>query len=261
MQWSSVYRDEGLVSLLLDDNGGGETGSALMKSSAIHSFESAAIAEYLADREGLRGAARGHFLRLLCESLGYRRTARRRNAWAVGGAALGVAALGLLIEILRGARWESVSVFAWLGFAVLGATLAVVLARAERRTGTEDREIEWRVYCLLLRPVILAERPGLLDRNLLADRGARERLDIPPRQMVATILRERRTDLWGPGAVGWCIGLVALISWRVAVGPEVWTFALPLMGFVLGPVAWAYWRIAVYLRVERAARLAEDKSL
>ena len=128
------------------------------------------LADYFADREGLSGAARARFLRLLSQSLGVGRSTREsgRRALCAGAAVMGLVCLGLDYWAHRGgvSTWLIV---AWAACACAGAGLGLAHRRVELRTPEPSLDIHWRVYCLLIRPIILVEQPGLLDRNLKDD--------------------------------------------------------------------------------------------
>ncbi len=213
------------------------------------------VIDDLADREGLNGAARHVFLLLLRDAFGFNLKTPGWAAATIGVCAAGVALFGILIEpSLRENIVPVIDWILWMGVVGLGAALAFAVACARRASEPIDREIEWRTYCLLVRPQILSERPGLLDRNLADDYGARERMVVSAGAAVIAMLQSRRSDLWVPAAIGWTVGSMALIIWRVTVGPSVWPFALPILGMTLFLLAWCMIRLSVFRRIERAAR-------
>jgi len=205
--------------------------------------------EYLADREGLVGAGREKFIALLRDAFGF---GAQRPKWDVAALSAWVAMVtlaGIAVELNRDGRVATL--MTWLGVGAVGVALVFALARSRRRSGRGDREIDWRAYCLVIRPMILAERPGLLDRNLAA--ASIERQNSP----LGTVDVFRDVDpvhLWLPAAVGWALGAVPLLLWHFAVGAQWWMFLLPPAGTILLPFGWGLFRLAAYVRVERAAR-------
>jgi len=177
----------------------------------------------------------------------------RLTPLAVCRVGLGIAALGLIMDKWLRARWEPAGTWPWIVFAVVGVALAAALSRANRRSLEPDLDAEWRVYCHLVRPLILAQRPGLLDWNNPADGSSAARLDVRLRTIAAMMLRDRGVDLWGPCAAGWCAGLAAIAIWRAAEAVPIWAFSFPLAGLVAGPLFSVFWRYAAFRKVERMA--------
>jgi hypothetical protein len=216
---------------------------------------SPALAEYLADREGLSGSARKKFLLFLRESLGFHISARP-GSWRT---LLTVAVLASLIgpvldDWVGSAQWQ---LWIWCGYTLLGAGLALVLRSAERRTIAVDRETYWRIYCLLFRPILMSEKPGLVDRNQIDDRSAHERLAIRPMLSLRTMLCEGSVDLWWSSILGLWSGMLGLLVAKVCLAPVSlgWAIGLPLGGIVLGPVSCVYGQRAAFLWVLRVGRI------
>jgi hypothetical protein len=131
-------------------------------------------------------------------------------------------------------------VWIWGGCSLLGVALALALRGARRRPVTIDQETHWRVYCLLLRPAILAEKQGLLDRNEVGDRSAHERLSLLPVDSLLTMIREGGADLWWSITMGlWC-GMLGFLLVTVYFAPVSlgWAIAVPVAGLAMGPVGY-----------------------
>lgn len=222
-----------------------------MRRPSNYSQHTAAVADYLADREGLAGTARATFLHIMHQMLGLQADSPRWVAMGLVLLAIGVACFGLAVELWPGSNASTMAL--WFAVAMPGAALAAILMRAQRQAPPLDGEIEWRVYCWLIRPVILVEKPGLLDRNHPADRGMAEAMNIRPTEVLGAMLRERRATFWGSAALGWSVGVLVLIACRLLWPANPWVFALPLLGMVLAPFIWWIGRICAFRRVARTA--------
>jgi hypothetical protein len=209
------------------------------------------VANYLADREGLEGTSRAVFLELLYDTFGFRAETSQRAPTVLGVLAIGVAACGFGIEWQRGASLSAVC--PWLGIAAIGATFAVLIARGDRRATALNHEHEWRAYCLVIRPMILRSRPGLLNRNLAADQSAQHRMGIGYSSTMGVTFRERGSAFWIAAGAGWAITATFVLVCRMAVGWTEWLLLLPLAGAVFGPLAWSLFRFAVFRRLQRTA--------
>lgn len=223
-----------------------------MRPTPRYSTELQSVADYLADREGLTGTTRTAFLQLLRETFGFRATAPYRVAPLLGLAALGFASWGVVLELREG--FGITATWPWLATAIVGAALAFEIARHRRRSTFTNREFEWRAYCLLIRPMILRSRPGLLDRNLTADRGATEHVRPSYGGALTSLLREPSIGFWIPAGIGWCLGCAAALVARASTGPKPWYVFLPLGGALIGPAVWAFFRYVVFRRLHRSAR-------
>lgn len=213
-----------------------------------------AIADYLADREGLQGTVRSRFIELLDISFGFKLQHPNWSALALSASVASVAMAGVFLELRRGLSTESGLL--WFGVIGLGLVLMCSLVRAHGQSRQGSREIEWRAYCLLIRPLILAEHPGLLNRNLAGESKINpQAIPVPA---VADILRgSRPINLWLPASAGWSVGAASLVCWQSLGGAPRWVFVLPLLGSCLGPLAWGLFRRSAYARVKRLVR---DKS-
>jgi hypothetical protein len=211
----------------------------------------AAVAEYLADREGLSGPTRANFVRLLGEAFGVKPRKLWPFALVTGGWATVVAVVGVLLELRQG---ESIVFIAlWIALTGLGIVIAAFLADAQRRSQRIDNELEWRAYCLLLRPLILADRPGLLDRNRAIQTLKDELLVRQKGAVLKAVVRAHGISLWGPAALGWGCGTAMLVAARISEGPRVWAFGIPVLATALCPAAWCLFRLMVFRRMKGGA--------
>jgi hypothetical protein len=201
------------------------------------------ISEYLADREGLRGTVRRRFIALL-ERYGFR-TARRRS-WRL---LLLVSTFVSTASLLLDSPFEHwVDVASWSGYFFLTAGPIWYIRRQEKHLGEIDAETEWLAYCRFLRPLILANHPGLLDRNLELSACIHDEIHASPVLTRPKFFVERGADYGWACLLGiWC-NMIALLVLRHAVeNPgRIWSL-LPVVGFFVGPIAWALWQNTVYL--------------
>lgn len=208
------------------------------------------VVEYLADREGLRGAARRRFLRFARETLGYKLARPFRGeylAWLLPAFALA----GLAVTFETG-PWP-LSPVVWLAYLAAGFALAALAVRDAAHAVRASRETEWLIYCHLLRPVVLAEAPGLLDRNLAAARPA-SLLDWRPRFAFTDFLRMRGTAFWTALALGGVAGMIALTAILVAGGSGLAGCGLPAASALVALGAVHFYRHAAYRRLEQEAQ-------
>lgn len=223
-----------------------------MQSPTNYSGHADDIAGYLADREGLQGAARRVFVRELHEVFGFRRASMRRIASLFLGLALMVAGFGAVFELLSGCGGSAVLV--WLGVACLGAALARAITLGGLRARAVNHELEWRAYCLLIRPLIVRRRQGLLDRNLSTRTGTCEVIDADHWLAIRAAIGEWKLDCWVPAGAGWALGAVGAVVWRLAAGPSmVGILGLPICGTIVGPLVWTVFRLSVFRRLSHAA--------
>lgn len=221
---------------------------------------SASLAEYFADREGLTGIGRVQFLDFIEGSLGASQPQRPGKWQTLLLISVGVGVVGLMLDTYTAAGEVLPGIMAWGAFSLLGIILAFILRRAERRNHPVDHEIHWRAYCLLLRPVVLVEKPGLLDRNLADDEGSQEQLELTPLSSFRYMLRERGADFWWSGGVGILSGMLGIILWH-RLSPRLfskWEVALPLCGMLIGPAVWALIQYTAYWLARRQSRHLRD---
>jgi len=209
------------------------------------------IADYLADREGLRGAAREIFLRILRNIFGFSVARPRWLTFATSVYLAAVTWMGVSLEVQE--RASGIFISLWIAITGLGVGLAFAVSAAVRRPPAVSKEIEWRAYCLLVRPLILAKKPGLLDRNLGVDIGAEEpRINTKPE--LPTLLLGSPIDLWLSAYAGWGIGTAAVVIWHHTVERSAWCFLMPVVGAVVAPFFWCIGRKAIFVRMERVVR-------
>jgi hypothetical protein len=218
-------------------------------------LSSESVAEFLADREGLVGGARERFRRLLHEYGGFRDLsvpARSRIPILVSSfLALG----GLALD--HPARWSDG--LAWVAYALLAAGLIWRLRRGDHHVRHFDRETDWEAYCLFLRPVILSDHPGLLDRNA-ADHGQNpEKAPLRSLPMLRSLVHERGPEFWWSALLGLWGGLAALIVVRVTVAAtsSLGSFVFLSGGVLLGLAVWLLWRRVVFIIAKADAHLTE----
>jgi hypothetical protein len=200
------------------------------------SFSPALLNEDLADREGLTGTARENFLAFLSAI----ERPVRPGGWRLF---FSVVILTALLGVLIAASFRehsSLLLPLWLAYALVGIGLTLGLRRAERSPVRHDPELNWRVYCLVIRPILLGESPGLLDRNHPNDLSAREQIEVRPSEVCSNIFRDRGADFWWSSIIGLWLGLSGLLLghfWlRLSI---IWIWPLPAAGLVMGPLAWS----------------------
>jgi hypothetical protein len=213
------------------------------------------IAEFLADREGLVGAARDRFRRLLHEYGGFpevERANRRRFPILV-----------YLLLGLTGLLWENPTEWgdrlAWVEYGVLSVGLWWQLRREDRRFLAVDRETHWEAYCLFLRPVILSDHPGLLDRNALGCGPKDASVASEPISSFRRVLHEGGRDLWWSGLVGVWAGteLRMVIHQALASAGGFWSLLFPVGGLLLGLAVWLLWRRLALRLLKADSRLID----
>jgi hypothetical protein len=214
------------------------------------------VAGYLADREGLVGEARARFRRLLDEYGSFRQVSRPRRSITLIMVSVLLSLAGFGLD--RGFVWESG--FVWLGCLVLAAVPIWQFRREERRDSSPDREGDWQAYCHFLRPVVLSEHPGLLDRNLgdsRAESGGTVTRVLP---MYRELIHERGSDFWWSVLLGLWLGMAALAFRFLAAAPSNWmaSFIIPAGGMVLGPAIWTLWKRSIYLIAKSDARTGRE---
>jgi hypothetical protein len=220
-----------------------------MRATPRPSSPPSSVADYLADREGLEGTSRAVFLELLYDAFGFRVGTSARAPMFFGTLAIGIAVCGIGIEwqhtLSLSAAWP------WLGIATIGAIFAILIARDRRRASPLNHEQEWRAYCLVVRPIILRDRPGLLNRNLASDQSVENEIAIGYSSTVQAMFRERSSEFWIAAGAGWAIAATLILTWRIAAGWTEWLLTLPVAGVVVGPVAWGIFRLTVFRRLRR----------
>ncbi len=147
------------------------------------------LAEYLADREGLTGAARDRFLMFLGESLGFHQPARPGHWRTLLALTLLSGLAGLAFDYPNHPAEASWRLAFWPGCVLLGVLLAWRLRQAEGKQAEPDLEIHWRVYCLLLRPVASNRQlQSIIDTYLSETYTAPDAADRPDLILTSNIL-------------------------------------------------------------------------
>lgn len=206
-------------------------------------------ASYLADREGLTGKRREVFLELLHNAFGFK---LRRPRWATAALCGTMAILvstGIGLEMAGGR--EMVSFLAWIGNSLLALLIALGLVCAGRRPQRSSREIEWGVYRLLIRPAIIIEKPGLLDRNAAVGSEPGPSTGLGISTGFTVLWNDVWPNVWVPAAIGWIVGGVVLTGLRLSDVTLFWVLALPSGGTILSPLAWGGFRLLVLRWMER----------
>lgn len=213
------------------------------------------VAEFLADREGLAGGARERFRRLLHEYGGFRDTpvpGRSRTPILVSSL---LAVAGLILD--HPTRWSDGLV--WVVYALFSAGLIWRLRREDSDVRRFDRETDWEAYCLFLRPVILSDHPGLLDRNATSLGQKAGESPVRPLPMLRSLVHERGPDFWWSALLGLWGGMLALLVTHVAVTATGWMGSIAFLagGLLLGLAAWILWRRLAYVVVQSSSPLAD----
>lgn len=211
----------------------------------------ATVADYLADREGLKGAPREIFLELLRDVFGFRATSGSRVVPILRMLTIAVLVAGPAAEWYHGSN--EAAMWPWLAVAGVSALFSAAVARRQNRLVPIDYEHEWQAYWLLIRPAILRQRPGLLDTNRRDDSAPARKMTSGYRDTVRTMLHARDVEFWAPAGFGWALGSIAIVIWRISAGPGFWPFVLPLVGALIAPFVWGFVRQTVFQRLQRSA--------
>ena len=214
------------------------------------------VAEFLADREGLVGGARDRFRRLLHEYGGFREIAPRRR-WPAMTVLSSLLTLGGFV-VDRPLVWSDRLL--WVVYGILSAVLIWRVHRAERRDRHVDVETDWQAYCLFLRPVILSDHPGLLDRNSKGEGYESAQSMLRGLPMFRNLVYDQGPGLWWSAALGLWGGMVVLIVTHFTASDTSGgrTLAFPASGFVLGLASFLVWRRLIYLIAKSHFRLIDS---
>jgi hypothetical protein len=148
----------------------------------------------------------------------------------------------------------------WFGTVLLAAIPVWRFHREESQAPQFDRETDWQAYCLFLRPAILSEHPGLLDRNANSSRPEPDRRLLRPLPMFRNLVQERGSDFWWATILGlWC-GMLALLVTHLAVCATSWRVSVTFHvgGLLLGPAIWILWRRFIYQIAKSDSRLSSS---
>ncbi|MBX3738921.1 MAG: hypothetical protein KF715_19670 [Candidatus Didemnitutus sp.] len=202
---------------------------------------SSSIPQFIADREGLAGAARTWFLEIMRREFRYMEPVAEARRRRVTVPAMLASAASLAGVALAGGGFSGEDGTAWLGCAWLATAVHWLAMR--KTTVTVDRDAEWRAYCVLVRPLILTRYPALLDRNR---RDTEYSWAVKPFSMAQSFrvsAKHARRELATAALVGLWIGASAygvIHSWcRLE-----WTALslLPAVSAIAAPLLWALWR-------------------
>jgi len=106
-------------------------------------------------------------------------------------------------------------------------------------------DLEWRAYCLVVRPAIVAHRPGLLGITVRREVEEAHRVALVLAKPLAHIRWIRPDEMWAAATAGWSLGAVSLLILRAIGQLGYWPFVLPMLGMVGAPLAWAILRLFI----------------
>ena len=213
------------------------------------------VLEFLADREGLTGGARRRFLHVLHDYGSFRKASRPQRSRTLLLFSLLLALVGFVLD--HSPSWSGRLV--WPGCVLLGLGPIWRFHQEKDPAPGTDRETDWQAYCLFLRPIILIDHPGLLNRNannIQRDSG-QPILRLFP--MLRNLCHERSFDFWWSAMLGlWC-GMLALAITHLAVAAsnKILSFVLPVGGMLFGPVIWMAWQRIIYWILKHDSRLSD----
>lgn len=210
------------------------------------------IRAFLADREGLTGSARTRFLKVLDQYDAFRRV-RFRRTWAMLLCiSILISGLCYLLDIPH-RHWLDTLVWPGSLFLCIGPIWCI--RRQEQRPPRLHGETEWRAYCQFLRPLILTEHPGLLDRNLASPSTAPGRLVSKPIDLLREQFKSPGLDYWWSALAGlWCAMITLLVLNHLLIEPSRWlALLLPVAGLLGGPLAGALGQSFVYRMAQKGA--------
>jgi len=209
------------------------------------------VAEFLADREGLEGGARERFRRLLHEYGGFREKSPAKSSGALILVTSLLTLAGFVLD--RPSRWRECLV--WVGYALISTGVIWRLHREENKSLYSDRETEWQAYCLFLRPVILSDHPGLLDRN--TKNNETESAQFTPLPLLRSVVHERGLDFWWSVILGLWGGMLALLIAHMTANSTNWVLSLvfPIGGMLIGMVIRMIGQRLIYIIAKSDSRL------
>lgn len=210
------------------------------------------VAEFLADREGLVGGARERFSRLLDQYGGFQNDSDARRTRLAFFVSLFLGLVGLLSDRPQ----QGNDVWVWITYGLFSAGLIWGFRADETKLRHLDRETNWEAYCLFLRPIILSDHPGLLDKNAV---HPRETPGQPPHPIpvLRSLVHQRGPDFWWTALVGLWGGTGTLVIVHQTIGATHWveSLAFPVGGVILGLATWLLWRQLAYLFMKSDSRL------
>lgn len=210
----------------------------------LSTLSTESVVEFLADREGLAGAKRDRFRHLLHEYGGFREASPPRYSRPLIIIAVVLALSGLALD--RPSGWTDNLV--WVVYLFVAAGLTWRLSREESEVGHFDRETDWQAYCLFLRPVILNDHPGLLDRNAKSAGQESTQSMLRPVPLIRALMHERGPDLWVSVMLGLWGGMATMLvaHLTVTITNLFLSLAFPAAGLLLGLVVWMLSRRLIY---------------
>lgn len=199
----------------------------------------------------MAGGARERFRRLLHEYGGFREKSPAKSSGALILVTSLLALAGFVLD--RPLGWRESLV--WAGYALISIGVIWRLHREENKSRYSDRETEWQAYCLFLRPVILSDHPGLLDRNTKI--GETESAQFTPLPLLRNLVHERGLDFWWSVILGLWGGMLALLIAHLMVSSTNWVFSLvfPIGGMLLSVVIWMIGQRLIYFVAKSDSRL------
>lgn len=202
------------------------------------------VVESLADREGLAGGPRDRFRRLLHDYGGFQEASPPRYSRTFFIISVVLAVSGLALD--RPSGWSDNLV--WMVYLLVSAGLTWRLQREEKKVGNFDRETDWQAYCLFLRPVILNDHPGLLDRNAKNAGGESTQSMLRPVPLIRVLIHERGPDLWCSVVLGLWGGMAVMLVTHltVTVTNSLLSLAFPAAGLLFGLIVWMLSRRLIY---------------
>lgn len=210
------------------------------------------VRSFLADREGLTGSARRRFFEVLDRYGAFRQVGFRRTWSLLLPVSLFVSAICYAFDTPSRPRLD---LLVWPGSFLLSIGPIWFVRRQEQRPLRIDGETEWRAYCLFLRPLIMAECPGFLDRNLALPPPPDSGVAGHPILLLRDQIKTRGLDYWWSALGGlWCGMLLLVLLHQLFLGPDQRLLLfLPLIGFLVGPLIGALGRTVVYFDTQRRA--------
>jgi hypothetical protein len=208
------------------------------------------IRVFLADREGLTGSARSRFWEILDRYDAFRRVGFQCTWTILLILSLFISGLCYFLDPTR-SHW--IDLLVWPGAFLLSIGPIWHIRRQERRPFRIDAETEWRAYCLFLRPIILAEQPGLLDRNLASPATVTGQILPRPFYLLKEQIKTQGLDYWWSALGGiWGAMILLLILHYLLVEPGRWlAFSFPIAGLLVGPLLGSLVQSGVYFLARR----------
>lgn len=235
--------------------GGSSQAPSYARSNLRSPLSGKSVVEFLADREGLAGRARERFKCLLIAYGGFQNISKAKGVRFPILASLLLGLIGLYIE--RPRQWNDYLV--WVEYGFLSAVL-IWFHGEENCAPRVDRETDWEAYCLFLRPIILRDHPGLLDRNAREPRQRIKQSSLHPAPTFQGLVHQRGPNFWRAALFGLWGGTGALLAvdGTIAAIRLIWALAFPAAGLILGLTGWLMWCRLAYVIARSESRLNEQ---